>query len=125
MKNLTVKADKASPEVEFNFETGELLLAGSSYPENALEFFDPVIDWVENYLKNSEKKVVFNFKLVYFNTSSSKALLDIMDILNDSFLNGREIQIKWYYKSGNESIFESGEEFAEDMDIPFEIIEMN
>ena len=124
MDNLYVEGKKVIPEIKFDASTGILEIEGSSYPENALDFFAPVIKWVEDYISGRCFKIEMNIRLEYFNTSSSKALLDIFDILNECYNKGIEAKVRWYYKSGNESIYESGEEFSEDLELPFEIIEV-
>lgn len=123
MDNFQIKAEKAIPEIMFDSTTAKLSICGSSYPENALGFFQPVIEWIENFAKENKKDIEMTIKLDYFNTSSSKALLDILDILNDLYNDGTKASVKWYYEEGNDSILESGEEFAEDLDLPFEIIQ--
>ena len=123
MENLYREMTKDTPEINFNIETGELFITGASYPENSIAFYEPVIDLINAYFRQFDKKLTLNVKLSYFNTSSSKALLDIFDILDDKYNEGRKIEVNWHYRDDYETILENGEEFAEDLSFPFNLIE--
>ncbi|MDC1068471.1 DUF1987 domain-containing protein [Candidatus Kapabacteria bacterium] len=123
MENLIFEGSKTKPFINFNSETGNLLIGGESYPENAIEFYKEIQEWLVSYLsQNKEKQIVFNFKMVYFNTSSSKAILDILDILEKHHVKGGKINVLWQYEQDDEDIQESGEEFADGLTIPYEIV---
>lgn len=123
MENLKIEGTKTKPQIDFNAETGKLLIGGESYPENAIEFYKTVQDWLTNYLvENKSKAIEFNFKMVYFNTSSSKAILDILDILEKHHKKGWNIKVIWQYEEDDEDIQESGEEFADGLSLPYEIV---
>lgn len=122
MDNLIIEGSKTKANINFNATTGILEIGGESYPENALEFFRPVYDWLENYFNEYSGEIVFNFKMVYFNTSSSKAILDILDLIESHHKNNGKISINWYYESDDEDIQESGEEFGEGLTVNYNII---
>jgi len=124
MESLIIESSKTKPGVNFNIETGSLNLGGESYPENALEFYKPICGWIEDYLSNNgkSKKVEFNFKMTYFNTSSSKAILDILDILEAHHNKNVDITVNWFYEEDDEDIQESGEEFAEGLTLKYNLI---
>ena len=111
---------KTTPQINFNPDVNQLEISGESYPENSAEFYKPVLSWIKDYLK-TEPDFNFNFKMIYFNTSSSKAIFDILDILEKHFKKSGKGKINWFYESDDEDIMESGEEFAEGLTIPFEI----
>lgn len=124
MNNLFIEPKKNTPEIDFNFSTCVLNLSGRSFPEDASSFFKPVFDWLGEFLKFEKKDIVVNFKLKYFNTSSSKALLDILDLLDDYNNKYLSVKVNWYYDKFDDDIKESGEEFAEDLNLPFTILEI-
>ena len=95
-------------------------ISGRSLPEDVAAFYNPIIDWIEKYNQSPKVKTVFNFKLVYFNTASSKMLLDILMKLEELFHAGKEVLIKWHYADDDEDMKEAGEEYADIVDIPFE-----
>ncbi len=122
MNNLYKEGTKCTPEIDFNADTGTLNISGASYPENTSNFFGDVIQWLEDYFKYTDKKITVNFRFKYFNTSTSIAILDIMDMLEEKCKEGCEVLINWFYREDNDVIKESGEEFAEDISVPFKII---
>lgn len=83
MENYVLEGTPKSPQVNFNAETGVLLLSGRSIPENAREFYRPMIEWVEKYNTSPKQQTTFDICLEYFNTSSSKALLIFSKRLNN------------------------------------------
>lgn len=122
MDNLTVKADKTTPEINFYAESGKLSISGESYPENAISFYKPVVDWIKKYIEEKRGKIEMTFNMIYFNTSSSKAVLDILDILEEYFQNGGDATVFWRFEKDDEDIEESGEEFAEGLTLPFKMV---
>ena len=108
--------------VNFNKETGILEMEGSSYPENALDFFGPIIAWIKNYISPGSRPIVMNIRLNYLNTSSTKCILDIFEILEQYYKSGGMVKINWFYAEDDEDIMETGEELGEDFEFPIEFI---
>lgn len=121
MKNLSIKGGLSMPKIDLNFATGKLSISGESYPENAKSFYSPIIDWIEENLEFT-KNVEMDVKLKYFNSSSSKALMDVLDVLDGFYNTGKRVKVNWWCESENISSVESAEEFAEDLRLPFNIL---
>ncbi len=123
MENFTIKGSTYIPTVNFDAATGILEMSGESYHEYTIEFFQPILEWLRKYLEEPNRNITFNFKMTYFNTSSSRRFLEIFDMLEDykKHKNGT-VLVRWHYKEGDVDMLESGEEYAEDVDIPFEFI---
>ena len=94
--------------------------SGRSLPEDVAAFYAPVLSWLGEYAGSPNAKTVFSFKLVYFNTASSKLLLDILMKLEEISEAGHEVLVKWYYPDDDEDMEEAGKEYAEIVGIPFE-----
>lgn len=109
-------------EVDFSKDTGILELSGSSYPENTIDFFGPINEWIRNYIATYKKEITINFRLSYLNTSSTKCLLDIFETMDEYYKEGGKVKINWYYAEDDEDIMETGEELAEDFEYPIELI---
>jgi len=120
MDNYIVESTKYTLGVDFNAETGVLKMTGSSYPENAVEFFKPIEDWLKKYIEEVKKPIRFELKIDYLNTSSTKSLLDIFDILEEYSQSGGEVKIIWYYEEDDEDMLETGEELTEDFELDIE-----
>jgi hypothetical protein len=118
LDNLHIAREKSSPEVSLDSETKVHYIGGESYPENTKSFYTPIIEWIEEFLSSLEdgEETVFNFEMIYFNSSSSKVLMDIFYILDDAVADdNKSVVINWIYDERNDSAEEYGEEFSEDL----------
>ena len=111
-----------SPKVYFLSEKGECILEGHSYMRNPVEFYEHLYDWLQDYF-NYNTKLKFIFKLTYFNTSSNKMILDLLNILKEYKNNGEEITIKWHYDSLDENLEEDIHELIEIVEIDIKLID--
>ena len=115
MKRLRIKKTKSSPEIDFNPQTHIHTISGESYPENITKFYNPILEWISTYLaQNHEGTITFNIELIYFNSSSSKILLDIFDILDET--KNEKIIVNWIHHEDDEAMEEYGVEFEEDIE---------
>jgi len=117
MENLKIQATKSSPEIFFDAKSNILSMIGESYPENTAKFYEPVFSWMEEYISSTiDQQIIFNIELIYFNSSSSKVLMDIFDILEIASKAGKKIKLNWIYDEDNDAALEYGEEFEEDIE---------
>jgi len=121
MENIILEGTPKTPTVEFKFESGSLLIKGRSIPENSIEFYKPLIDWIESYTPTAKENTVLNVQLEYFNTSSSKCLLDVFKKLERI---SNSVEIQWYYEEDDEDMLEAGEDYDAIINIPFKMIEV-
>lgn len=122
MDVLEIKATSTTPEINFHPETNLLSISGEIYPENVASFFDPILSWLENYLKETSGPIICNTNITYFNTSSSKYLFYFFDMLNEAHSNGKSVTVNWYFEDDDEMTKECGEEFQEDLELPFNLV---
>ena len=100
-------------------------MKGRSIPENAIEFFKPLVDWLDEYSEDSKDITNANIQLEYFNTSSSKCILDIFKKLESiNKQDDKEVVINWYYEEDDEDMLEAGEDYQSILKIPFKMIEI-
>ncbi|NJM14598.1 MAG: DUF1987 domain-containing protein [Bacteroidales bacterium] len=118
MNDLMIDPTTSTPKVEFK-SNGELNMEGRSLPEDTARFYDPIIKWAKGF---HAKQIVFNIKLEYLNTSSSKQLLTILKTISDNPSN-TDVTINWYYEEGDLDSLETGEHFASIVKAPFKFIE--
>ncbi len=111
MDNLSVFGTEDSPRIYFDAENGLLEITGRSLPENVNVFYQPVLEWVLQYVKNPQAKTKIDFKLEYLNSASSKKILELLVILKQLLAMGNELEINWYYKYGDEDMYEEGQDF--------------
>lgn len=121
MKALSIQGSQSTPGITGDWEGGLLSMQGDSYPENSYEFFSEVIAWIESYLRDSATPLRLELRLVYMNTSSVKAMMDIFDLLEDAHKGGRSVSVDWFYDPRNERVRDLADEFREDCSFPFQI----
>jgi len=121
MNALHILATQSTPSVTSDWEQGLLTMQGDSYPENSFEFFGDIIAWIERYLKESRAPLRLELRLVYMNTSSVKAMMDIFDMLEEAHQHGRQVGVDWFYDPRNERVLDLADEFREDCSFPFQI----
>src|SRR5437762_7049795 len=121
MKSLSLSPTTHTPYVSFDAATGSIELNGRSTPENSVEFYEPIMNWLDDYVKSPQETTVVEVKFEYFNTSSSKCILDIFKRLSVLPKNGKKIQVTWYYEEDDEDMQEAGEDYSDILGIPFTV----
>lgn len=120
MNTIKIMGTDDTPTVILDSENEIFEISGRSLPEDVTAFYEPIIRWLDEYSSNPNPKTIFTFKLVYFNTASSKLLLDILMKLEQMHEDGKDMLIRWYYPEDDEDMQEAGEEYADIVDVPFE-----
>ncbi len=121
MEEIKIDPTPKTPNVKFDADEGYLEIGGRSIPENSREFYQPLMDWLDKYLDNPNDSTEFSFKLEYFNTSSSKCILDVLRKLEKLHEDGNEIKVKWYYEEEDEDMKEAGENYQRIVSVPIEL----
>ncbi|MFP4060347.1 MAG: DUF1987 domain-containing protein [Bacteroidota bacterium] len=120
METIKIAGTEDTPNVILDPENEIYEISGRSLPEDVTSFYNPILEWLDGYAGSPKSKTVFSFKLTYFNTASSKLLLDILMKLEEMHEAGNEILVKWYYPEDDEDMQEAGEEYSDIVDLPFE-----
>ena len=115
------KADK-TPMLDFDGETGVFVMAGVSNPENANDFYIPVIQWLDDFVLTKPQKLIVEVRLDYFSTSSSKMILQVLKKFETLKKNGCNVLIKWIFFEEDEDLREAGQQYSEIVDVPFEFV---
>ena len=110
MQDLHIKDTVNSPEIITNYTNNEIAIKGESYPENPFKFYEPLIEFLDEYVK-VKKKLYLSIHLIYYNSSTAKVFYDIFDIIHEASL---EVEVQWIYSENNELALENGEDYAED-----------
>lgn len=116
MENIRIKATNRSPAVYFDFARHRLRIKGESYPEDVLAFYGPILASLDGYLASLRGgRCRCDLALVYFNSGSAKALMLLLEKLDEAAARGAAIEIYWYYDEKDDTMKELGEEFGEDL----------
>ncbi len=124
LENLEIEGKSSTffiPTVSFNAQTGYCKIEGESYLENTWEFYDKLTNWLKAYAAQ-KKPITFNFKLTYFNTSSSKGILDILFFLKEYEAEGNPVTVNWYYPEDDEDNLAEAEDFIADSELEMNLI---
>ena len=124
MENITFKTSPETPyfpDVYCDYQTGVCELIGESYMEETYKFYTPIMEWLNDYI-SERKRIVFNFKLTYFNTSTSRIILDLLDILREYKKDNGNIEINWYYRENDPDMVYEVEDFQNEADVKITLI---
>ncbi len=111
------------PTVNLDADTGILEISGESYLEETVKFYKQILIWIENYIQEIDKPITFNFRLDYYNTTTSRSILDILDLLKLYQDKEGRVDVNWYCKEEElEYLQEDIEDLAEDSDIEINLI---
>ena len=124
MEVIKITGTDDTPSVHLDKDKGIFEMSGRSLPEDVTMFYQQILEWIDAYVKAPNNRTEFNFKLEYFNTASSKVILDILLKFEEISESGKEIVVKWFYNEDEEDMLEAGEEYADIVNIPFEYIIM-
>lgn len=124
MESLFIEGTSKTPNVKFDANEGLIEIKGRSIPENSIEFYKPMVDWLDKYAKTPKALTKVNIQLEYFNTSSSKCILDVFKKLEAIHKANNQVQINWYYEEDDEDMLEAGEDYESIIRVPFKMIEI-
>lgn len=123
MENLNIEGTAKTPTIKFDPNSGLVEIKGRSIPENSIEFYKPLIDSLEKYSFKPQTNTTVNIQLEYFNTSSSKCILDVFKKLESINKSGNsKVIINWHYEEDDEDMSEAGEDYQAIINVPFNMV---
>ena len=120
---LIINAGEDTPDIYLDPRTGKLEFSGSSMPENAVRFYKPVMNWLDEYIKNPRPTTDIVFRMTILNTSSSKVFYDIfkkIDKLGEDCKT--KVKVSWYYSFFDDEVREQGHDYKNSVNVPFELV---
>lgn len=122
IEKLEIEATRDTPEVLFDAKKNVFEIKGQSLPEDSARFFEPIFNWIEEYIKSPNNSTHLLCNLDYFNSSSAKMIYQLFIELENIKIKGKEVKISWYYEAEDKLIEEKGLEYKSILNIPFEMI---
>jgi hypothetical protein len=122
MEKFFLEPENIMPGISLDPATGKFKFYGKSCPINAHEFYEPVLEWIDEYMKNPKEKTVAEFYLSYFNTVSAKNILKIMNRFETLSKMGKSAIIRWIYNESDEILKDAGHDFETIVDVKFEFV---
>lgn len=124
MEPINIEGTPKTPSIKFDARDGVFEIKGRSIPENSVEFYKPLNEWLDTYMQVPLDKTVVNIRLEYFNTSSSKCILDVFKRLEAIHRSKHDVEINWFYEEDDEDMLEAGEDYDSIIKVPFKMIEI-
>jgi len=124
MEPIIIEGTPKTPSIKFDAREGLFEIKGRSIPENSVEFYKPLNEWLDQYMQVPLDKTVVNIRLEYFNTSSSKCILDVFKRLESIHRSKHDVEINWFYEEDDEDMLEAGEDYDSIIKVPFKMIEI-
>jgi hypothetical protein len=122
MNALFIEANgDTTPAVTLDQAKGVFEVTGWSHPEDAINFYAPVFEWMNKYAENPNKETIFNFRFQYYNTASAKQIFRLISLIEEVGKKSKA-SIKWHYESDDSDMLSSGERFSKMSTVPFEFI---
>lgn len=121
LEDLRIEGTQNRPEVNFNPHTGQLNMNGRSILENTIKFYDPLLAWIDVYVESPATKTELHLNMDYFNTSSSKCILSIIEKLDQLYNQGNEVDVFWYYN--DEDMEDLGMDYKHLVELPFHLVD--
>lgn len=118
---MIIEAGVKTPFISLKEDAGAIEIKGKSIPENSVEFYAPVMEWLDKYSQQPRAKTQVTVHLEYFNTSSSKCLLDIFRKLEKVHAASNEVSVLWLYEEDDEDMQEAGDDYSSIVKVPFTI----
>ena len=123
MKTLYIAPTSDTPKILLDSISGTFEISERCFPEDAMAFYSPIIEWLKNYSISPNSLTHFHFKFEYFNTSSSKQLFKIF-LLLEELSKKNEVIISWYYSKTDSDMLLSGERYSKLLDLKFNMVEV-
>ena len=125
MEKYSIDGTPKTPTISFDLAGGVLEIKGRSIPENSIEFYKPLVDALDKYAGSPKSATNVNIQLEYFNTSSSKCILDVFKKLENINKNGSAVVINWHYEEDDEDMLEAGEDYQAIINVPFKMVQVS
>lgn len=122
MKPLNIQATEDTPEIIFNPENEIFKISNVSLPENAIEFYAPILDWLKKYKEKPNPVTIFDFNIEYLNTASSKQIFELIFLI-DKISEFSDVTIRWHYDVIDEDMHSLGIRFTHLVKVKFELVE--
>ena len=122
--SLIISGKSDTPSIHFNIAQNRFEITGRSLPEDATEFYTPVLKWVKQYVQQPVHDITFDFKLEYYNSASARKIVEIIMALNEIVKKNKEVKFNWYYETDDDMMRDAGEELSILSQAPIQLIEV-
>jgi len=125
MERISIDSTPKTPSIKFDAKKGTLEIKGRSIPENSKQFYKSLLESLDEYTTNPISPTQVNIELEYFNTASSKYILDMLRYFEKIHKKGVEVNINWYYDEDDEHMRQFGKDFQEKVSVTFNFVKIH
>src|ERR1035437_9700620 len=111
MEIINLEGTEDTPKIILDHSQKYYEISGRSLPENAVDFYAPVLKWLDDFATEKPGDLEMNINLEYFNTASSKLILDIFSKMESMKEEAIDVSVKWFYAKDDVDMKEAGEEY--------------
>ena len=115
MEIFRLEATSRTPEVELNPEQGTLSMMGESYPEDIRTYYEPITVALEQFAATQPSDLTITIKLTYFNSGSARALMELLDAIDEAAQGNFNAELNWYCDPDDDITREFVEDIAADL----------
>ena len=122
MKPLLIDSKLNSPAVNFNAETGRLEVIGRSIPEHPVKFYQPLEDWLTDFIQTNPNNIILHVFLDYLNTHSTECMLLIMKQIKSYVVTNSSatVKVEWLFDEDDEDMEALGQDLESITKLSFE-----
>ncbi len=117
MNDLVIDPTKTTFGIYFDSKKGNLEIFGNSYPNNPIEFFKPILNWIKEFTKTRNDPITLRFNVNYYNTSSSNYIYKMLEMIESYKKNGNKTEIIYLYYEGEEDMLDSWNEIMDELNL--------
>lgn len=121
MEAIKLTGTSQYPTITLDKDQGIFEFRGNSLPEDAKAFYDPILNWLDEYALNPNPETLVRFKMIYYNTPSSKFLFQIIKRFEKIAQQGHKIQVIWMYNEDDIDIKDAGKDLADHTKVPIKL----
>jgi hypothetical protein len=120
MESLYYEESLETPGIILDPQKNTFKIWGKSFPEEAMKFYEPVLNWFSEYLQQPNEKSIFLFQLEYYNSASATQILEVLYLIEKLYKEGNDAKIVWKYLEEDDDMLEAGKEYEEMIEVPFD-----
>lgn len=128
MEQLIISGTEKTPEINFDFQSGRLFIGGRSYSSDAFDFYKPINEWLNSYIRNPKESTILEINIDYFHSVSIKYLTTIIRKISQLHEAGKSVKIIWFHESDEndeDEAFDLGKSIETEVKIKFEYTEIS
>ena len=118
--SVSIQGTSETPGIQLDKNEGLIKFSGRSMPEDAKNFYNPLKQWIDHYSQHPKQGTQVVFAFEYFNTASSKMIMELIECVKKVQENDPDLRIEWHYMEDDDDMLEAGEDYSDITGIEFE-----